>query len=275
MSLWANIAAKRARIKKGSGERMRKKGEKGAPSPEAMAKAKAASEALGPDADAGDYVKDFRKSKAPQFKGKSDKKKQKMAIAAYLSKKYGPLDDDIDEKTYMRRDRKRKNLKVPVKRKSGRMIKDEMTTTASIPNPADTAMGPNTIHDKRRKKDKKPVLLKRFRKYIEDNGIGEECEECQFDHVIMEAEYQGKQVKLNDPIRTSENPNKKFKVYTKGPNGNIVVVRFGDPNMSIKRDDPNRRKSFRARHNCDNPGPKYKARYWSCYQWRAGSKVDN
>ena len=54
-------------------------------------------EALGPDADAGDYVKDFRKSKAPQFKGKSDKKKQKMAIAAYLSKKYGPLDDDIDE----------------------------------------------------------------------------------------------------------------------------------------------------------------------------------
>tara|TARA_Y100000996_G_scaffold410817_1_gene393837 strand:- start:1536 stop:2330 length:795 start_codon:yes stop_codon:yes gene_type:complete len=232
-------------------------------------------EALGPDADAGDYVKDFRKSKAPQFKGKSDKKKQKMAIAAYLSKKYGPLDDDIDEKTYMRRDRKRKNLKVPVKRKSGRMIKDEMTTTASIPNPADTAMGPNTIHDKRRKKDKKPVLLKRFRKYIEDNGIGEECEECQFDHVIMEAEYQGKQVKLNDPIRTSENPNKKFKVYTKGPNGNIVVVRFGDPNMSIKRDDPNRRKSFRARHNCDNPGPKYKARYWSCFQWRAGAKVDN
>tara|TARA_R100000005_G_C4993745_1_gene200734 strand:- start:3 stop:830 length:828 start_codon:yes stop_codon:yes gene_type:complete len=275
MSLWANIAAKRARIKKGSGERMRKKGEKGAPSPEAMAKAKAASEALGPDADAGDYVKDFRKSKAPQFKGKSDKKKQKMAIAAYLSKKYGPLDDDIDEKTYMRRDRKRKNLKVPVKRKSGKMIKDEMTTTASIPNPADTAMGPKTIHDKRRKKDKKPVLLKRFRKYIEDNGIGEECQECQFDHVIMEAEYQGKQVKLNDPIRTSENPNKKFKVYTKGPNGNIVVVRFGDPNMSIKRDDPNRRKSFRARHNCDNPGPKYKARYWSCYQWRAGAKVDN
>ena len=118
-------------------------------------------------------------------------------------------------------------------------------------------------------------MLKRFRKYIEDNGIGEECEECQFDHVIMEAEYQGKQVKLNDPIRTSENPNKKFKVYTKGPNGNIVVVRFGDPNMSIKRDDPNRRKSFRARHNCDNPGPKYKARYWSCYQWRAGAKVDN
>ena len=75
--------------------------------------------------------------------------------------------------------------------------------------------------------------------------------------------------------RTSENPNKKFKVYTMGPNGKVVVVRFGDPNMEIKRDDPARRKSFRARHNCDNPGPKYKARYWSCFQWRAGKKVDN
>ena len=96
-----------------------------------------------------------------------------------------------------------------------------------------------------------------------------------YDHVIMEAEYQGKKVKLNDPIRTSENPNKKFKVYVKNEKGKVVVVRFGDPNMAINRDDPERRKSFRARHNCDDPGPKYKARYWSCFQWRAGAKVDN
>ena len=97
-----------------------------------------------------------------------------------------------------------------------------------------------------------------------------------FDHVISEATYQGKKVKLNDPIRTSEVPTKKFKVYVKDPSsGNVKVVRFGDPNLSIKRDDPNRRKSFRARHNCDNPGPKTKPRYWSCHQWRAGAKVDN
>ena len=96
-----------------------------------------------------------------------------------------------------------------------------------------------------------------------------------YDHKIEEAEYKGKKVKLNDPIRTSENPNKKFKVYVKNDKGKVVVVRFGDPNMSIKRDDPERRKNFRARHNCDNPGPKTKARYWSCYQWRAGAKVDN
>tara|TARA_Y100000004_G_scaffold29662_2_gene30751 strand:- start:3188 stop:7651 length:4464 start_codon:yes stop_codon:yes gene_type:complete len=95
-----------------------------------------------------------------------------------------------------------------------------------------------------------------------------------FDHVITEAEYQGKKVKLNDPIRTSENPNKKFKVYVKDGD-KIKVVRFGDPNMSIKRDDPERRKNFRARHNCDNPGPKTKARYWSCFQWRAKSPVNN
>ena len=103
------------------------------------------------------------------------------------------------------------------------------------------------------------------------------CDDCaeHFDHMIMEAEYQGKKVKLNDPIRTSENPKKKFKVYVKNEKGTVVVVRFGDPNMGINRDDPGARKNFRARHNCDDPGPKWKARYWSCYQWRAGAKVDN
>jgi hypothetical protein len=90
---------------------------------------------------------------------------------------------------------------------------------------------------------------------------------------ITEAEYQGKKVKLNDPIRGGS---KKFYVYTKNEKGNVVKVSFGDTTgLSIKRDDPARRRSFRARHNCDNPGPKWKARYWSCYQWRAGAKVNN
>ena len=91
--------------------------------------------------------------------------------------------------------------------------------------------------------------------------------------IIVEA-GEKKNVKLNDPIRTSEVPSKKFKVYVKDGD-KVKVVRFGDPNMEIKRDDPNRIKNFRARHNCDNPGPKTKARYWSCYQWRKGAKVDN
>lgn len=92
--------------------------------------------------------------------------------------------------------------------------------------------------------------------------------------LVEESEYQGKKVKLNDPFRTPGGP-KKFSVYVKNEKGNVVKVNFGDPNMEIKRDDPNRRKNFRARHNCDNPGPKTKARYWSCYQWRGGAKVDN
>ena len=221
-----------------------------------------------------------------------------------MKKKNGKLVPNCvpkNESTYLRKSKKLPNLKVLVKRKPGNytladrirgekpkklstridreVIKDDMPANAAgHGGVAGIGVGPDGepgVHmtrmtDKRRRKDKPPVLLKRFRTYEST-----ECQDCSFDHVIMEAEYQGKKVKLNDPIRTSENPNKKFKVYTRGPNGNIVVVRFGDPNMSIKRDNPERRKSFRARHNCDNPGPKYKARYWSCYQWRAGAKVDN
>ena len=80
------------------------------------------------------------------------------------------------------------------------------------------------------------------------------------------SEYQGKKVTLNKPFYTPDGP-KKSAVYVNGPKGDVVIVRFGDPNMEIKRDDPERRKSFRARHNCDNPGPKWKARYWSCKAW--------
>lgn len=80
------------------------------------------------------------------------------------------------------------------------------------------------------------------------------------------AEYQGRKVTLNKPFRTPDGP-KKFAVYTKNGSGKVVIVRFGDPNMEIKRDNPERRKSFRARHNCQNPGPKWKARYWSCKKW--------
>jgi len=84
------------------------------------------------------------------------------------------------------------------------------------------------------------------------------------DENIEEAEYQGRTVKLNKPMRGDV---KKFKVYVKNPKGNIVKVNFGDPDMRIKKSNPARRKSFRARHNCDSPGPKHKARYWSCRKW--------
>ena len=83
---------------------------------------------------------------------------------------------------------------------------------------------------------------------------------------VRASEYQGKTVKLNKPFRTPDGP-KKMSVYVKNDKGNVVKVNFGDPNMKIKKNIPERRKSFRARHNCDNPGPKWKARYWSCRAW--------
>ena len=149
-SLWANIHKKRQRIKQGSGERMRKKGEKGAPTPAQMKRAQDASE--------------------------------------------------------------------------------------------------KKLHN--------------FKEFQLRNAWGE---------ITEKSEYQGRPVELNNPTRGDR---KKYKVYVKNDKGNVVKVEYGDPNMSIKRDDPERRKSFRARHNCDNPGPKYKARYWSCKFWSTKSVTD-
>jgi hypothetical protein len=81
---------------------------------------------------------------------------------------------------------------------------------------------------------------------------------------IGEAEYQGRKVPLGKPMKGDV---KKSKVYVRKPNGKVVKVNFGDKNMRIKKSNPDRRKSFRARHNCDNPGPRWKARYWSCRAW--------
>jgi hypothetical protein len=92
------------------------------------------------------------------------------------------------------------------------------------------------------------------------------------DGKILAAE-KSKKVKLGKPFRTPSGP-KKFSVYVKNDKGNVVKVNFGDPNMEIKRDDPERRKNFRARHNCENPGPRWKARYWSCKFWSSPNVSD-
>ena len=98
---------------------------------------------------------------------------------------------------------------------------------------------------------------------------------CDCPHLVYEAEYQGRKVTLNKPTRGDV---KKFKVYVKDPKtGNVKKVNFGhggssakkkgEKTMKIRKSNPKARKSFRARHNCDNPGPKTKARYWSCKKW--------
>ena len=109
---------------------------------------------------------------------------------------------------------------------------------------------------------------------VEDQVTYEDDDEFFEDYGVMwfnedddldEAEYQGRKVKLGKPMRGDV---KKFKVYVRDPKTkNVKKVNFGDPNMKIKKSNPARRRSFRARHNCDNPGPRTKARYWSCRKW--------
>jgi hypothetical protein len=94
--------------------------------------------------------------------------------------------------------------------------------------------------------------------------VTRECPVIKFKS-FLEATYQGRDVPLNKPMKGDV---KKSKVYVDPDgDGKAKKVNFGDPNMTIKKDNPARRRSFRARHNCDNPGPKDKARYWSCKAW--------
>lgn len=159
--LWDNIHAKRKRIAAGSGEKMRKPGEKGAPTPEAL---KSAKESIDPNK--------------------------------------------------------------PINRQIGT---DSLTSIYKKSTPGQ-------------------VIKRVVRESLEFN----------------EAEYQGRKVSLGKPMKGDI---KKSKVYVKNEKGNVVKVEFGDPNMTIKKHIPARRKSFRARHNCDSPGPRTKARYWSCKKW--------
>ena len=106
----------------------------------------------------------------------------------------------------------------------------------------------------------------------EEDIIEEYCPRCLAMEImraqgqpLQEAEYHGRKVPLGKPMRGDV---KKFKVFVKDPStGNVKKVNFGDKTMRIKKSNPKRRKSFRARHNCDTPGPRTKARYWSCRKW--------
>ena len=109
--------------------------------------------------------------------------------------------------------------------------------------------------DHRLRDDDHEELLERVMDYLVDEFGGQ----------LDEAEYQGRKVALGKPMQGDV---KKFKVYVKDPKtGNVKKVNFGDKTMRIKKSNPKRRKSFRARHNCANPGPRTKARYWSCRKW--------
>jgi hypothetical protein len=104
--------------------------------------------------------------------------------------------------------------------------------------------------------------LREFVEFME--SYQDELNEADCD-CLLEAKYQGRTVPLGKPMRGDS---KKFKVYVKNPKtGKVVKVNFGAKGMNIKKNNPKRRKAFRARHNCANPGPRTKARYWSCRKW--------
>ena len=317
-------------------------------------------EVLDKDASIGDYVKDFKKSDAPQFKGKSDKKKHTMAVAAYLSRNEA-LIDRVDEMLTENghTDVASMKNKVAIAYKALEKMKEELgklddgddlptwwtnkvaTAVSRIDDMSDyldtqvdeTYQLDEKISGLIKKSDKSNIpygILKkvydrgmaawktghrpgttpqqwafaRVNSFItkgkgtwgkadkdlasqvrEMNEIDEACcDDCNsVDEGLMDnmfslyesqlnewgeieeaSEYDGRSVTLNKPMAGDV---KKSKVYVKNEKGNVVKVEFGDPNMTIKKHIPARRKSFRARHNCDNPGPKWKARYWSCKAW--------
>ena len=118
--------------------------------------------------------------------------------------------------------------------------------------------GPKSCWKGYRKTGTQPGTGKNAGKRVND------CEKIKEDDEVDEAKYQGREVQLGKKMSGDV---KKSKVYVKNPQGNVVKVNFGDKKMRIKKSNPARRKSFRARHNCANPGPRHKARYWSCRSW--------
>lgn len=107
---------------------------------------------------------------------------------------------------------------------------------------------------------------------LEEYHDGEFCPQCLAEYIkthwnlLTEAEYKGRKVQLGKPFLTPDGP-KKRAVYVKNDKGNVVKVNFGQKGVKIKKNNPKRRKSFRARHKCSNPGPRWKARFWSCRMW--------
>jgi hypothetical protein len=210
--LWANIHAKRKRIKAGSGERMRKPGSAGAPS-NADLKASRTSESTDRDFD-GEY---------------NDEAGMAQSNLHTIARATQNLIDSIDDK---------ENLPEWVQEKIAKA--EAMMTTARdyLQGQEDQGIDP---------------------KIAESFNLEEELQK------LDDAKYQGRTVQLNKPMAGDV---AKSKVYVKDPKtGNVKKVNFGQKGVKIKKNNPARRKSFRARHGCDNPGPKTKAKYWSCRAW--------
>ncbi len=281
-------------------------------------------EVLNKNSDQGDYIDDFVKSDAPQFKGKSKEERKKMAIAAYLSKNEDythypaqvkkdnlPVDGWItgdptqpiefggsDTKSILDKANKSVEKERGIKQKpfvesaelnekiEGLIKKSEESGIdySILKKVYDRGMGayktnPGSVRPN--VTSPQQWAMARVNSFIEggktrttaDADLWKQHKEefNEWGEITEKVEYDGKSVDLNNPTKGDV---KKYKVYVRNDKGNVVKVEFGDPNMEIKRDDPQKRASFRARHGCDNPGPKWKAKYWSCKFWSSKSVTD-
>ena len=234
-------------------------------------------------------LRDFDKSrtavgKKPIFKDKGTKfvrmkKKGQMTIMhvpsdevdKYIKKGYTPIKEEWSFKNFVQQIQERKLTDTELKRREeiAKDLSDEDFKKRYGARWKEVKMGVATKMAKNEQDDpcwdgyKQIGMKKKDGKQV-PNCVPEELNS--WGELEEAAEYQGKKVTLNKPFYTPDGP-KKSAVYVTGPKGDVVIVRFGDPDMKIKVNDPERRKSFRARHNCDNPGPKWKARYWSCKAW--------
>jgi len=149
---------------------------------------------------------------------------------------------------------------------------DQATKQAFKPNTPgyfdDEDPNPKKIPQSQHWADPNPNVQKTVQNYMNRNYMDSNpapgAQDTQESRMKNEAKYHGREVPLGKKMAGDV---KKSKVYVRGPKGNVVKVNFGDKNMRIKKSIPARRKSFRARHNCANPGPRWKARYWSCRSW--------
>ena len=241
-----------------------------------------------------DYIDDFEKSDAPQFQGKSKEKRREMAIAAYLSKNE---DFQLDEKITGLVNKAEKSgmpygiLKKVYDRglaayKTGHRpgttaqqwafarVNSFVTKSAGTWGKADADLakqvrGEGLEEDPCWDTHKQVGMKKKSGKMVPNCVPKEETELNEWGEITEKDDKSGKE--LNNPTKGDI---KKYKVYVRNDKGNVVKVEFGDPNMEIKRDDPARKKAFRARHNCDQKKDKTTAGYWSCKFWSGKSVTD-
>ena len=345
--LWANIHAKRQRIKAGSGERMREPGSKGAPTASALKRAaESVDEATTPLQfilkNPGKEYPPFDPDPPKKNPGFVKGKKSFSGLARHLAKtamnKAANVKEEIDLD-----EAKDTEMYKYIDQSGGQVIKGKSGTYVGYTHSATKGKGANILKHNQTKKYyaaggsstaftakttlhdtpedaarayhkgnlaeaiKKPNAttrhlrdypvsdkdvakpVKKPEKKKPEQGVAEASSLAQqaaiaiamkkagkkpnnvSEENLEEAEKGGRKVQLNKPFRTSDGKGK-FAVYTKNDKGNVVKVNFGDTTgLTIKTSNPDRRRNFRARHNCDNPGPKHKARYWSCRAWSRGT----